>query len=335
MACEGACGDAPAPFSPWSMTSKLLFLLLPALTLALTSCTAKNRVTVVPREPVDTLAGNVVSDSRIRGPGYDAIVDEMENLEKGHPMSVTLLPYGESVAGRPLTMIRIARGPALDVAPGLARSPAVLITGAIHGGEYLGIEDRLPRRFLEDAAKKGSGIDRFLARGGTLYLAPVTNPDGYEGHFRANARGKDLNRDFSLARAGKNGFTQPETRGLVSALRADLERRGVELRLTLDYHCCAGALIYPWGHSRREKMPLSEELAHRRIADLMLEGFQGYGVGQAADVIGYTAVGASDDYYHEAFGARAFTFEGTEALEHTQFELHAGLWERVLADLAR
>ncbi len=278
----------------------------------------------------------LVSDSRIAGPEYQQILDELHNLEKDYPGRATVVPYGESVTGRPLAMLRIggfAKTAAAAAAPG--RRPAILITGAIHGGEFLHVEDRLPRFFLErDASGKGGGVAEFLARGGVIFIAPITNPDGYAAHKRGNGHGKDLNRDFALERARKAGFTQPETRGLVAALERELQERDLALAMTLDYHCCGTALIYPWGHSEKERMPPVDERAHRKMAQLMLAGFHGYGMGQAIDVIGYTALGASDDFYHERFGAKSFTFEGAEGVENRQFELHAALWERVLGELS-
>lgn len=293
----------------------------------LSACTAKMPMT---SEPFDEPQG--VSDSRIVGPEWQQILDELLNLQKAYPDRATLVPYGITVAGRPLAMLRIGRERA---AADSGRRPAVLITGAIHGGEFLAIENRLPRYFLEQGANDAgrSGVARFLDKGGVIYVAPVTNPDGYMNRQRGNGRGRDLNRDFALKRAKKAGFTQPETSGLVGALEREMDEQRLKLALTLDYHCCGAALIYPWGHSAIEKMPVAEERVHRKTAQTMLTGFHGYQTGQAIDVIGYVAVGASDDFYHERFGARSFTFEGAEGIENRQFELHAALWERVLGEL--
>lgn len=293
----------------------------------LLGCTARGPLTAEPK---------MISDSRITGRAYQQILDELHNLEVEYPGRATVVNYGTSAGGSALALLRIggyAKTPQKDST--LDKRPAILITGAIHGGEFLNVEDRLPRYFLErDASGKDGGVADFLARGGVIFVAPITNPDGYSSRKRGNGRGKDLNRDFALQRAQKTGFTQPETRGLVDALERELHERDLALTMTLDYHCCGNALIYPWGHSTDERMPLPDERAHKKMAALMLQGFRGYEMGQAIDVVGYTALGASDDFYHERFGSQSFTFEGAEGLENRQFELHTALWERVLGQLA-
>ncbi len=128
---------------------------------------------------------------------------------------------GQSVRGRPI-VARRAGDPA---------GRPVLVVGAIHGDEGAG---RAVVRELADAAPRG--ID--------LWLVSTLNPDGSRAGTRTNARGVDLNRNFSRrwrrnarGRADHSGprpFSEPETR----AIRRLILR--VRPRVTIWFH-------QPWG----------------------------------------------------------------------------------------
>lgn len=131
---------------------------------------------------------------------------------------------GRSVQGRPITARRIGAG---------AGRRAVLVVGAIHGDEGAG------RAIVAALARSGAapaGID--------LWLVSTVNPDGAVRRTRTNARGVDLNRNFSRAwRAGTRGagdyggprpLSEPETR----AVRKLILR--IRPRVTVWFH-------QPWG----------------------------------------------------------------------------------------
>jgi protein MpaA len=128
--------------------------------------------------------------------------------ERLHGQVATL---GRSVEGRPIRVVRI----------GDRRAPRkVLVVGAIHGNETAGIPVvRALRR-------------RDAPRGVELWLIPSLNPDGVAAGTRQNARGVDLNRNFSNAwraqgrpfdvyYAGPRPLSEPESR-LASRLIARL-----------------------------------------------------------------------------------------------------------------
>jgi hypothetical protein len=102
----------------------------------------------------------------------------------------------------------------------------------------------------------------------------------------------------------------------------------------MDYHCCVGALIYPWGHSYDRELPANEKTEHLRLARKIQEQFPRYKAGRAIEIVNYVAVGASDDFYHETFGATSFTFEGAVNVENRNFEKHTQMWDALLADQA-
>ncbi len=130
---------------------------------------------------------------------------------------------GRSVQGRPITARRIGD-------PTSARK--VIVVGAIHGDEGAG------RRVVRLLASDGA------AAAADVWLISTVNPDGSRRATRTNARGVDLNRNFSRGwRASASGradysgprpFSEPEVRAfrrLVLRLRP---------RVTIWFH-------QPWG----------------------------------------------------------------------------------------
>jgi protein MpaA len=129
---------------------------------------------------------------------------------------------GHSVQGRPIVARRVGDRAAARTA---------LVVGSIHGDERAGAA---VIRLLEDAQPRG--VD--------LWLVRSANPDGSHAHTRTNARGVDLNRNFSRGwrhnapgrgdHSGPRPFSEPETR----ALRRLILR--VRPSVTIWFH-------QPWG----------------------------------------------------------------------------------------
>ena len=269
----------------------------------------------------------VHSDSGISGRPYDAIRSELFKLAETNPTIAKTFSYGTTLGGREMTMIRIAKDSSAKNRPG------VLIAGTIHGDEFLNIEDRLPAWFIQNHDK--GGVATYLNAGGIIWIAPILNPDGYEKRQRENLRNQDLNRDFDVKIAKKqNAFSQNETKGLYAILKQELASQNASLKLTMDYHCCVGALIYPWGHSETSQLPPAEKAEHLRLAKKIQEQFPTYRAGRAYEIVNYTAVGAADDFYHETFGSTSFTFEGAVNVENRNFDKHTRMWDELLSDQA-
>ncbi|MDX2022789.1 MAG: M14 family metallopeptidase [Deltaproteobacteria bacterium] len=106
------------------------------------------------------------------------------------------ITYGQSVEGRPLLAVRV---PAR-----VAGAPRVLVTGNIHGVEWISSQVALGvLRVL------GTPAGAPLRANAEVWVIPCLNPDGYArtflsgGHgslagLRTNANGVDLNRNFPL-----------------------------------------------------------------------------------------------------------------------------------------
>lgn len=281
-------------------------------------------------EQDDNNGSSLHGDSGIRGPAFTQIVQSLNLLGQQQSTLVETINYGQSPGRRPLTLLKISnRGVAAQ--PG---APAVLIAEAIHGDEFLNTALRLPEKFLAQASSTQSGFSQFLAKGGAVYIVPVHNPDGYEARTRGNKVIGDLNRDYPLTRANKTGLTQPETRDLQNFIDKDLAASGRKMKLTWDYHCCIGALLYPWGYARGVKLEVEALAKHRSVAQITQTIF-GYKHGTCPEVLDYVALGATDDYYYEKYGSLSFVFEGVYAKEAQQLDKHVQLWDTLFAQVAR
>ena len=268
-------------------------------------------------------AAEINSDSGIRGPAYATIVSELQSLELNYPSIVEVHNYGNTVGGRPLALIKIAKKKSTSTLP------AIYIGGSIHGDEYLNIEDRLPRWFVENDQSPGV-IANYLQRGGAIYIAPILNPDGYDRRRRENNNGVDLNRDFTVRAAQVEGFKQPETTLLINFLTEDLTRTNRTLGVAMDYHCCIGALLYPWSFTG-VVLPAADKVRHETIAHIM-QRHLGTGVryGTTPVILGYSAKGTSKDFYYERFGAAGFTYEGRRGQENRYLNEHTLMWNAIV-----
>jgi protein MpaA len=135
---------------------------------------------------------------------------------------------GRSAQGRPITAVRVG-DPAAD--------RTALIVGQIHGDEPAGRRVAALLRARKDVA----GVD--------LWVIDSVNPDGARRGTRQNARGVDLNRNWSArwkrtARGnrywgGPKPFSEPETR----AMRAFITR--IKPDVSIWYHQPYGAVLAP------------------------------------------------------------------------------------------
>jgi len=180
-----------------------------------------------------------------------------------------------------------------------------------------------------------NSVTAFLDRGGIVYALPVFNADGYVADERGNARGVDLNRDFSIRAGGHVGFRQPESQQLAEFLAKDFADANAKLVFSLDYHCCQGSLLHPWSFRGPRLDPVARA-AHEKVGLLLQSIFgRSYIFGTAPDLLGYSALGTTKDYYFETYDSLAFTFEGVYKKENERFDYHRQFWDRVFTDAAQ
>ncbi len=264
-------------------------------------------------------------DSGTKGPSYETILKWTDRLAIEYPTKLMLEDYGMSVKGRPLRLMLV-----MDSRPFTAKRPAMVMTGSTHGNEYLNIEDRLPEELLKKSTQPGP-VQDYINGGGVFIFVPILNPDGYSARKRANANGVDLNRDWDLPTAGHSGFKEVETVALANTLERYRTRYNLNFEITVDYHCCAGALLTPWGYTG-ENLPEPSLQAHRQIGDLANRQLNVV-VGATGQVLGYFPMGTTKDYYFARYGALAFTYEGRFGSEKSKLPEHVAWWEDMVAFL--
>lgn len=266
---------------------------------------------------------------------YRALLSELKALEARRSHLATLVPYGTSKSGCPLMLLRLALDVAASSSP---RRPAVLITGALHGNEYLGIEKELVTAFLEQPLY---GVDLFLSSGGVIYFVPVANPDGFDAGWRWNAEErKDLNRDFDVIDGSRvqRRFEQPESKALADYVAKDLERSGLQLELSIDYHCCATAMIKPWSHKRAPPDARDRADFERLEATfLQIFGRFEFKTGTFHELFERepttSAAGSTIDYYYAKYRTRAVAIEGAKGGEKQRLQEHITFLDFTLKSL--
>lgn len=268
------------------------------------------------------------SDSGIQRRPLTTIHQEFADLARAHSDQMDWVQYGVTTRSKPLMIMRVMN----RSWKGDDKRPGVLISEGIHGNEYLHITDRLPMEFFRNPAATPA-FHNFIAGGGVVYFVPIMNPDGYSAGQRGNANGADLNRDFEIQAAGNQAFKQVETKSLTSFIRNEVSSLGLTMEATMEYHCCIGGLIHPWAWTPEGLT--GEPLARHQEFGQFVNQIFGYPFGTVNDILGYSAVGGSDDYYLETYGRRAFSLEGQHRVEADKLPKHVALWERFFALLAK
>jgi len=271
-----------------------------------------------------TFAGfGPLSDSGIRGKAYKEIIKDLKNLESKLPNYVKIIQYGESEKGTPLFVARLGQP--------RAGAKTVLISGATHGNEYLNIADRLPTFFSK--MKRAKSFKKLVSNK-VIYIVPIFNPDGYTAIRRENSNRKDLNRDFPLMSQNKVRLTQNETKYWVKFLEQQVQKYELDVKLSVDYHCCYGALLFPWAYTRDVKLEPEDLVRHNQLGELMKDEIDNrYVYGSTGDILWYTAAGTSKDYYYDKFKALSVTFEGEFKKENLKYDKHQKWWLRILKNL--
>jgi protein MpaA len=190
-----------------------------------------------------------------------------------------IVEIGTTVLGRPIEAVHIAPPAAL------AHKRAVLLFGAIHGDEPLGVH--CLGALVGELTREPPGRD--------TWIIPALNHDGLAAGTKNNARDVDLNRNFAATnwvRAHKPGYdpgATPESEPETQALVALIERVGA-IRLI--------ALHSPF-------RTVNYDGSGRALAELMA-AHNGYGA--SAD-IGYPTPGSFGSRYGIDLGLEVITLE--------------------------
>lgn len=191
---------------------------------------------------------------------------------------------GESRQGRPLRALTIGNPDARKL---------VLVLGRQHPPEISGAKGLFA--FVETLVGEDSQMAAYRDDVLTL-VVPLVNPDGVEaGHWRHNAGGIDLNRDWG-------NYTQPETRAVRNMLEGYLAK-GHKLVLLLDFHSTSRDVLYTLAEGTVTDPPeLVEDwiaALHRRTPEFSFALEPGYSAGS----------GVAKNALFELYGIPAATVE--------------------------
>lgn len=134
---------------------------------------------------------------------------------------------GRSTEGRPLRALEMGDPDSRKMILVISRQHPPEVTG------YLAM-----RAFVEEIAG-GSKLAKRFRREWGVHVVPLMNPDGVdEGHWRHNAGGVDLNRDWTK-------FNQPEGRAVSEYLRLRERETGGRFYFGIDFHSTWDDIYYP------------------------------------------------------------------------------------------
>lgn len=164
------------------------------------------------KEPL-TIAAQEIHNTRDVKNWYTSITNNKADY-------VTVKSAGETVLGRNLPVIDIYKGDKKN-------RKLIVLTTRQHPPEVTGYIAF--QHFLATILNDSDLSDQFLNEYRILAF-PIMNPDGVDlGHWRHNAQGVDLNRDWSV-------YNQPEIKHVVSFINKTLKKNKSQLVLGLDFH---------------------------------------------------------------------------------------------------
>lgn len=142
------------------------------------------------------------------------------NLVTGKKNYVSIKSAGKSKLGRNLPVLDICIGEkkGKDIIVLLTRQHPPEVTGFFAFKEFL-------QTILNNTTLSKEFLEKYH-----VIAFPIMNPDGVDlGHWRHNAGGVDLNRDWSV-------YNQPEIKQVVSYISKSLKKNKSKLILGIDFH---------------------------------------------------------------------------------------------------
>lgn len=239
-------------------------------------------------------------------------------------LKVASVNYGDSFAGEKLV------GHSLMFSGNFSNRRVVLVTGGIHGNEYLGIAQGI----FDQTSSGNLSLEflKFFEKGGILLVAPKVNPDGIKLGKRHSLLGKDLNRDFNHE-SPDEFLQQQESHGLAKWVESELQKYNGQLILAMDYHCCAKSLIHP-NFSLEKEQVLYQKITTEIVSSLREVVGADYRLGETKDIFGRTTAGTLKEFWFKKYGTISYTFEGDDPSENaSRTAMHMKWWGKILVSI--
>lgn len=194
----------------------------------------------------------------------------------------------------------------------------LIITGRLHPPEVTGAMASMI--FIEELASDSELAREFRSHFEVLAY-PFANPDGVQnGHWRHNAGGIDLNRDW------KN-FNQPETRAIRDDLLANIQGDpSKKVYYGIDFHSTNENIFYP---INREIETFPEDFTYR-WTDLLIEAFPD----TEFEVEPFdTSSPITKNWIYHTFGADAVTYEVNDSADREKLKAIARKSAQLIMEL--
>ena len=174
----------------------------------------------------------------------------ISQLKMQHP-HIKTQTIGKSKLGKDIDYMDLGEGLPQD-------KPTILIFSRTHPPEisgYMAME-----AFVEELLRDSPLSNTFRKKFRVLAY-PLINPDGVDmGHWRHNAGGIDLNRDWSQ-------FRQPETRAVATHVVQSVKETKNDVWLGIDFHSTQEDVIYTHTANRQSKIYPFKDLWIQALED--------------------------------------------------------------------
>jgi hypothetical protein len=198
---------------------------------------------------------------------------------------VTLAEIGKSREGRPINLLQIGNPESKKMIVVLSRQHPPEVTG------WLAM-----KWFVETLCADNQSAENFRNEYNILAV-PLVNPDGVEnGHWRHNAGGIDINRDWE-------DFNQPETRAIRDFMQKKVAEGG-KFYFAVDFHSTFEDIYYTINPEKKGNMP---GLVPKLILAVAKE-IPGYEPNIRPNSDDEPKISSTSFFFYE-FGAEAVTYE--------------------------
>lgn len=171
-------------------------------------------------------------------------------LKTNHPL-IKSATVGKSKLGRDVDYLELGEGLQRD-------KPAIIIFSRTHPPEisgYMAME-----AFVEELLRD-SPLSNAFRKKHRILVYPLINPDGVDlGHWRHNAGGIDLNRDWAQ-------FRQEESRVVASHAIKTLNENKNKVLLGIDFHSTQEDVLYTHTDNRKSKIHPFKDLWIQAMED--------------------------------------------------------------------
>ncbi len=193
---------------------------------------------------------------------------------------------GESVLGRKIPYFRLGKKEA-------NAKKVVVLMSRQHPPEISGF--KALQYFVEELLKKDALTEDFFEEY-EVWVFPVINPDGVDlGHWRHNAHGIDLNRDWAY-------YRQPEIKQITEFIRTEARQGKKKIILGIDFHSTQHDVYYVFDDNIKTIISRFRHDWTASIDRLVYPHKTEYAPFPLSQAI-------SKNWFYSQFGAEAITYE--------------------------